>query len=147
MLGENRLKTKLDKLEALFRGTGSLGERAAAAAAMDRLHGRLGSSKKTYREPEIELRISLSDSWSVRLFIAICRKHGVRPYRYPRQRRTTIMVYVREREFDRSVWSEYEMLQRELSRYFEDVTDDLIKRAMGSDGDDSGLEQQKLPAN
>ncbi|MDE0111873.1 MAG: hypothetical protein OXN84_06270, partial [Albidovulum sp.] len=77
MLGEDKLKSKLDKLEALFRGTGSLGERAAAEAAMDRLHGRLGDSKKYY-EPEIELKISLSDSWSVRLFVAICRKHGVR---------------------------------------------------------------------
>ncbi|MDE0306912.1 MAG: hypothetical protein OXI87_18830 [Albidovulum sp.] len=146
MSGEDRLKSKLDKLEALFRGTGSLGERAAAEAAMYRLHGRLGDSEKDY-EPEIELKISLSDSWSVRLFVAICRKHGARPFRYARQRRTTIMVRVREREFDRVVWSEFEILQRELSRYFEDVTDDLIKRAMGSDGDDSAIEQQKLPAS
>ena len=143
MVGDEELRAKLAKVEALFRGAGSPGERAAAAAAMDRLQGRLGGSDGD-REPEIELKFSLPDMWSVRLFIAICRKHGVRPYRYARQRRNTVMVCARERVFDRVVWLEFSMLHTELESYFEDVTDHLITRAMRSDGDDSALDQRQF---
>ena len=106
MVDDEKLRAKLAKVEALFRRAGSAGERAAAGAAVDRLHARLGSSDRV-REPEVELKFSLPDMWSVRLFIAICRKHDVHPYRYSRQRRTTVMVRARERMFDRVVWSEF----------------------------------------
>ena len=33
------------------------------------------------------------------------------------------------------------MLHTELEIYFQDVTDHLITRAMGSDGDDGGLDR------
>ena len=54
------------------------------------------------------------------------------------------MVRAREREFDRVVWSEFTGLHSELENYFEDVTDELITRAVGSDGDDSALDQRQL---
>ena len=41
MVGDEELRAKLAKVEALFRGAAGPGERAAAAAAMDRLQGRL----------------------------------------------------------------------------------------------------------
>ena len=145
MVDDEELRAKLAKVEALFRGAASPGERAAAEAAMDRLHGRMGTADGD-REPEVELQYSLPDMWSVRLFIAICRKHGVHPFRYARQRRTTVMVRARERVFDRVVWTEFSRLHTELEVYFADVTDHLITRAMGSDGDDSTLEQRRLPA-
>ena len=141
MPNDRELREKLAKVAALFRRAGSPGERAAAGAAMDRLRGRLGASIRD-REPESELKFSLPDGWSVRLFVAICRKHGLRPFRYARQRRTTIMVRARERHFDRVVWAEFSRLHTELELYFQDVTDDLITRAMGSDGDDSTIGQR-----
>ena len=140
MVDDEELRAKLAKVEALFRRAGSPGERTAAAAAMERLHGRLAGPGGS-REPEVELQFSLPDAWSVSLFVAVCRKHGVRPYRYRRQRRTSVVVSAREREFNRVVWPEYSRLQTELESYFEDVTDHLISRVMGSDGDDSGLER------
>ncbi len=87
MVDDEELREKLAKVEALFRRAGSPGERTAAAAAMERLHGRLADPDGS-REPEVELQFSLPDAWSVSLFVAVCRKHGVRPYRYRRQRRT-----------------------------------------------------------
>ena len=130
---DSQLRAKLAKLEALFRRAGSPGEKSAAGAAMERLQGRLaGSGEK--REPEVELQHSLPDVWCVQLFCAVCRKHGVRPYRYKRQRRTTVMVRVREREFYRGAWPEYCQLHAELANYFSDVTDHLISRVMGSGG-------------
>ena len=139
--GDAVLREKLGKLEALFQRAGSSGEQAAAGAAIDRLKGRLRDDPA---DPEIELKFSFPDAWSVRLFLAICRKHGVRPYRYPRQRRTTVMVRAREHVFDREVWPEFSALHTELESYFEEMVDHLITDAMRSDGDDSGLEAAKL---
>lgn len=141
MVNDEQLRAKLAKVEALFRRAGSPGERAAAGAAMERLQGRLGASDSKQPEPEVELQFSLPDTWSVSLFVAVCRKHGVRPYRYRRQRRTSVVVRTVERHFNRVVWPEYSRLQTELESYFEDVTDHLITRVMGSDGDDSALDR------
>ena len=141
MAAEEALRAKLAKVEALFRRAGGPGERAAAGAAMDRLRARLGSPEGK-REAEVELRLTLPDMWSVSLLAAVCRKHGIKPYRYARQRRTTVMVRTRERDFDGVVWPEFERLHSELESYFEDVTDDLITRVMGSDGGDSALDER-----
>lgn len=91
---------------------------------MDRLRGRLGDTNEA-RDPEIELKFSLPDAWSVSLFVAICRKHGVHPYRYARQRRTTVIVRSREREFDRAVWPEFSRLHAELESYFERAMNEM----------------------
>ena len=66
----------------------------------------------------------------------------MRPYGYARQRRTTVMVRAGERAFQRVVWQEFSGLETEIEIYFhDDVTDHLITHAMGSDGDDSGLDR------
>ena len=134
MVDDEELRAKFAKVEALFRGAGSPGERAAGGTAMGRLQGRL-SGPEGDREPEAELQFTLPDTWSVSLFVAVCRKHGVRPYRYARQRRTTITVRARKRAFHRVVWPGFSRLQNEIEIYFHDVTDHLITHAMGSDGE------------
>ncbi len=137
---DERLRERLSKLEALFARAGTAGEQAAAGAAIERLRGRVGPRT----DPEVELKFTLPDAWSVRLFVAVCRKHGVRPYRYARQRRTTVMVRVQERAFDRLVWAEFSDLQNALELYFEETVDHLITEAMHSDGDDSKLEAVRI---
>ncbi len=95
--------------------------------------------------PDIELQYSLPDVWSVRIFVALCRKHRVRPYRYPRQRRTTAMVRTRQVSFERRVASEFRTLYPEVTAYFEATVNHLIADAMKSDGDDETLERRQLP--
>ena len=75
----------------------------------------------THARRGTELQFTLPGRWSVTLFVAVCRKHGVRPYRHARQRRTTVMVRARERAFQRVVWPEFSRLQTELKIYFHDV--------------------------
>jgi hypothetical protein len=145
MNGRRDIAERLAKLEALFARGATAGERAAAGAAIGRLQTRLDPARREPEAPEIELQYSLPDLWSLRLFIAICRKHGVRPYRYPRQRRTTLVVRVRKAEFERTVGAEFDMLHRELARAFEVIVDHLVADVMHSDGDDAGLEQRRLP--
>lgn len=141
---EHDIRERLAKIEALFARGATAGERAAAGAAMQRLQARLDTGADRAGEPEVELQYTLPDMWSVRLFVAVCRKHGVRPYRYPRQRRTTIMVRVRQSEFDATVGAQFGTLQRALSLYFEEIVDDLITNAMGSDGEDATLDLVRI---
>ncbi|WP_292294887.1 hypothetical protein [Marivita sp.] len=145
MTSDRDIREKLAKLERLFAQGATHGERAAAGAARDRLQARLDLGAADSAEPEIELQYSLPDVWSVRIFVALCRKHGVRPYRYPRQRRTTVMVRVRQASFERTVASEFRTLYREVTAYFDETVNHLIADAMKSDGDDETLEQRQLP--
>ncbi len=138
---ENGIWSRLSKLEALFARAGTPGERSAAGAAIDRLQQKLG-----VKEPSTELQFSLPDIWSVKLFLAVCRKHDLNPYRYARQRRTTVMVNGPRGLLENVVWAEFSELQTELARYFEETTDHLISTAMGSDGDDTNIESKRLPA-
>src|SRR5674476_677668 len=79
MTGENsaeaRLREKLRKIEALFAGAGTAGEKAAAGAAADRIRILLG--KAAGSEAPQEIRFSVPDIWSRKLFIALCRRYGI----------------------------------------------------------------------
>ena len=145
MTSDGDIREKLAKLERLFAQGATHGERAAAGAARDRLQARLDLGAADSAEPEIELQYSLPDFWSVRVFVALCRKHGIRPYRYPRQRRTTVMVRVQETRFEQTVAAEFRTLHDELTAYFNATVEHLIADAMKSDGSDETLEQRRLP--
>lgn len=144
MRGQDDIRERLAKLEALFARGATAGERAAAGAALERLQARLDLAGPATEEPEAEIQYSLPDVWSVRLFVALCRKHGVKPYRYPRQRRTTVMVRVRKAEFEQTIAAEFQELHRELTAYFGEMVNHLIANVMKSDGDDETLEQRQI---
>jgi hypothetical protein len=63
-------------VEALYFGATAAGERDAAEAAAERLKAKLEEASRC--DPPIEMKFSLPDQWSVRLFIALCRRYGVR---------------------------------------------------------------------
>ena len=69
---EARLREKLAKIEALYAGAGTPGERDAAEAALFRLRERLAA--ETAAEVPVEMKFSLGDEWSLRLFLALCRR-------------------------------------------------------------------------
>ena len=141
---QQNIRDRLAKLEALFARGATEGERAAAGAALERMQARLDLGGKAAAEPEIELQYSLPDVWAVKLFVALCRKHEIKPYRYPRQRRTTVMVRVRKSEFERTIAAEFQSLHRELTGYFSEMVEHLIGNVMKSDGDDETLEQRQI---
>ena len=60
-------------------GAATAGEKAAAGAAAERIKARLRETGK--REQAEELKVSISDPWSRRLFVALCRRYDLRPYR------------------------------------------------------------------
>src|SRR5574341_362435 len=87
---EAHLVEKLRKIEALFARPGTSGEREAAENALERIRHRLRDLEK--EEPLVEYRLSLGDTWSKQLFIALARRYGLKPYRYSGQRRNTVML-------------------------------------------------------
>ena len=125
MSTESQLRDKLRKIEALFAGAGTSGERLAAEAALERVRARLTELRQ--QDPPAELQISLSDQWSRRLFLALCRRYGLEPYRYHRQRRTTLMVRAPRRFFDQVLWPEFSELDHALQAYLHQVTLRVIR--------------------
>ena len=87
---EHLLREKLRKIEALFAGAATDGERLAAGAAADRIRARLGTAAG--KETTIEVKFSISDTWSRQLFVALCRRYGLQPFRHRRMHRQTIII-------------------------------------------------------
>ena len=57
MSTESQLREKLRKIEALFAGAGTAGERLAAEAALERVRARLGELSR--QDPSIEMQFSM----------------------------------------------------------------------------------------
>ena len=85
MSTESQLREKLRKIEALFAGAGTTGERMAAEAALERVRARL--TELGHKDAPVEMQFSMPDQWSRHLFLALCRRYGLSPYRLHRQRR------------------------------------------------------------
>jgi len=103
---ESKLIEKLRLIEALYAGAATPGERVAAEKARDRILERLRRTE--HEDPPVEFQFSMADGWSRRVFVALLRRYGIRPYRYPRQRHTTVMARVSKRFLDGTLWPEFE---------------------------------------
>ncbi len=144
MFDEAALLEKLRKIEALFEGASTEGERAAAAQAAQRITERLAQVRAV--EPDVLLQYSIPDPWSRRLFIALCRRHGLRPFRYPRQRQSTLCVRAPE-SFQHKLWTHYRALDRALREHLEEVTERVIRAAVHEDVSEAPVvaERGQLP--
>ena len=144
MSGEAHLREKLRKIEALFAGAGTLGERIAAEAALERVRARLAELER--RDPLIEMQFSLPDQWSRRLFLALCRRYGLKPYRLHRQRLTTVMLRVPRGFVDQVLWPEFQELNKALTQYLNEVTTRVIRDEVHRDTSEAAEVTQALPA-
>ena len=122
---EQELRERLRKISALFEGATTAGERSAAAAAIDRVKKALAAMQQTERT--IEVQFTLPDRWQRRLFAALCRRYGLDPYRYKRQRYTTVMVRAPRAFIDRTLWPEYLELKSALDEYLNEATERIIR--------------------
>ena len=125
---EQDLLDKLSKIERLYAGAATLGEKEAAADAMERIKRRLGEPAKIERP--IEYKFTLADGWSKKLFTALLRRYSLRPYRYARQRGTTGLVRVPRSFVDETLWPEFLELSGVLQTYLDEVTERVISGAI-----------------
>lgn len=134
MTTEQDLRDKLRKIEALFAGAATPGERSAAVAARERILDKLKAFEA--QEQPIEMTFSLGDGWHVRLFLALCRRYGLRPYRRRGQRRTTVLLQVVPRFVDEILWPEYNQLAEALRAFLDEATMRIIREEVFKDADD-----------
>lgn len=134
-MDEATLRARLERIEALFAGAGTEGERIAAGEARRRILDRLGSM--TREDPAVEFRVTLGDVWSRRVFLALLRRYGLRPYRRPGQRRTTVLVRAPRRFVDETLWPEFQQLAATLTRYLEEVTERVVADVLHGDSSDA----------
>ena len=132
---ETRLLEKLRAIEALFAGATTAGERVAAAEAKKRIQLRLKAIEES--DPPVEFKFTVADGWSKKLFMALCRRYGIEPFRYRGQRRTTLMAKVSRRFVNETLWPEYEQLSSVLRRHLDEVTERIIAAAIHEDTSDA----------
>ena len=140
-MDDRLLREKLRKIEALFAGAATAGERQAAGAAAERIRARLADARA--REAAIEMRFSLSDPWARQLFVALCRRYGVKPFRYRRMHRQTIVVTAPKSFVEQVLWPEFQELSKELAAYLAEVTEKLIREEVH--GETADAEERDEP--
>jgi hypothetical protein len=139
-MDEARLIEKLRAIEALHARPGTPGERAAAASARERILERLREVAET--DPPVEVKFSLPDLWSKRVLIALLRRYEIAPYRYRRQRHTTVMARVSKRFVDETLWPELDELLATLRAYLDDVTTRVVAEVLHADASDETVEDE-----
>ncbi|HYC00567.1 MAG TPA: hypothetical protein VEC57_15645 [Candidatus Limnocylindrales bacterium] len=143
-----RLMEKLRRIEALCARPGTEGERLAAARARERILARLAQGTRSgdgsgydgtfgsgprsrngdsrREDTPIEMRFRVTNEWSRRLLLALLQRHGIRPYRRPGQRHTTVMARMPGRFAYDVFWPQFEELDRRLQEQFHTVTDGFV---------------------
>jgi len=131
MTTEAELKDKLRKIESLFAGASTAGERDAAQAARERIQAKLRDQEG--RERPVEMRFTLGDGWNLKLFLALCRRYGLKPYRKRGQRRTTVTLMVVPGFANDILWPEFTQLAEALGNYLNEATERIIREEVFKD--------------
>jgi hypothetical protein len=139
---EQKLIEKLQRIEALFAGATTKGEKVAAANALERIRERLKDVQKL--DPAVEYKFTLSDVWSKKLFLALFRRYGIEPYRYRRQKHTAIMARVPVSFVNDTLWPESQELNQTLRSYLDEVTNRVITTGIYADSSEAEVRQELL---
>lgn len=136
---EQQIREKLAKIKALFAGATTPGERVAAQAAIDRLQQRIDGVPQAgpVPDPPVEFRFSLTNPWSLRLFLALARSKGYRPYRHPRMRRTSVCLMIGKVAVNTDLWPEYLEMNKVLTEYLGELADHIIADCINPDRSDA----------
>jgi len=143
-MNETKLIEKLKLIEALFAGATTDGEKDAAFNALQRIKGRLKEIQKI--DPPVEYKFTMSNMWSRKLFVALLRRYDIKPFRYYRQRYTTVMAKVSKTFVDETLWPEFEEFDKILKSYLDDITNKVISETIHEDSSEAEVVQQ-LSAN
>jgi hypothetical protein len=128
---EGTLLEKLRKIEALHAGRTVDGEREAARRAAERIRARLEELRT--REQDEELLYSLPDPWKRKLFVALCRRYGLKPHRERGRRYSSVIVRAPKVFQNGTLWPEFLALSEELHAHLNELTERVIREAINED--------------
>ena len=145
-MDEAKLREKLARIEALFAGATTDGERIAAAEARKRIQLRLQVAEQ--HDAPVEYRFTATDTWSRKVLIALLRRYDLKPYRYRGQRHTTVMVKVPKSFVNDTLWPEYQQIAAAMHSYIDQVTDRIVADVIHRDASepDERAESPRLTA-
>jgi len=141
-MDEQKLIEKLRLIEALFSGAATKGEKVAAKLARERILERLRFMEK--EEPLIEYRFSMADMWSRKVFVALLRRYGIKPYRYNGQRYTTVMAQLAKRFVDETLWPEFQEISKTLHAYLSEITERVVTEVIHQDSSEAEVVEEQL---
>ncbi len=144
-MNEQKLIDKLRLIERLASGAGTKGEEVAAELAKERILARLSSIEKEY--PPVEYQFTMRDMWSRKVFVALLRRYGIKPYRYHRQRHTTVMAQLSKKFVDETLWPEFQEISATLTDYLSGVTDRVISQVLHEESTEAEVvgKQKMIP--
>ncbi len=130
-MDEDQILEQLRRIEVQFAGMPP----NTVPPAIDVLRDRVDQRRRSVEEhdPPVEVRFSLRNQWSRRLFLALARRHGLAPYRYRGQRHTTVVLKASQSFIDETLWPEFERIDQILGAYLSHVTDRLISQVFCDD--------------
>jgi hypothetical protein len=138
----SKLLDTLLKIEALYAGATTAGEKSAAGAAAERIKQKI--NEYIDNDPPREIKCSFSNMWSKRLFCALAKRYGLQPYRYYRQRYTTVMIHVSKKFLDDVLWKEFVELDNVLEKYIDEITTKIIAESVFEGSADEEVIRQPL---
>lgn len=127
-----KLLERMRRIEALYVRTDVPGERVAAGNALEGILKQIQEQQQV--EQPIEYQLSIGDVWSRRLFMALARRYKLSPYRYPRQRHSSIMIKAPKSFIENVLWPEFQQLWQLLSAHLSEVTEQVISQGLGTNG-------------
>jgi hypothetical protein len=137
------LRERLKKIEALVEGAGTPAERDAAEAALARVRAKLDTSEPP--DEPVEQRFEIVDDWSRHLFVALCRRNGLQPYRRANEDRGVVTVRAPRNFMEGTLWRQYVNLDAELRSYLNEVSLRIIRDEVHADASDAHEIQEALP--
>lgn len=113
--------------------------------AQEQIRTQLGDLEA--QQPSIEWKFALTDPWERKLFLALCRRYGLKPFRYTRQQRQSVMLRAPRAFVDKTLWPLFVALRQTLHDYLSQVTDQVIGAALQADTADpeENRAQRELP--
>lgn len=142
MDSEQRLRDRLRKIEALYAGAATAGERAGAGAAAERIRKQFDTASKKERAEEFKFLIP--DLWSRQLFTALCRRYGIRPFRYRRMHRQSVLIRAPASFVNGVLWPEFEELSNALTLHLAEITEKIIREEVHeATGDADEIEEPR----
>lgn len=141
-MNEQKLIEKLRLIEALFSGAATKGEEVAAELARERILERLRLMEK--EEPLIEYRFTMAHMWARKVFVALLRRYGIKPYRYNKQRYTTVMALVSKRFVDETLWPEFQEIAQTLETYLSEITERVVSQVIHKDSSEAEVVKDQI---
>jgi len=130
--------TALDRMravEARFLSLPKDANPAAVRAGVERLRAQLAEARS--RERDDVVTVSIADPCGRSVFIALCRRYGLKPHRHARQRQATVVVAAPPSFYDRVLWPEFEALTDVLYEHFLSVTMRALDEVLLTGGDEA----------